>query len=113
MTREVCACHYYPLELCPGEEAVKISEEITDLMLEEMIKSATSWGKPLHVRALRELQSLRAEVEKLRDLVDHAAGQMECLQKNLHKGMSKSIQKMQGFALLETAAELRAARGAT
>jgi hypothetical protein len=44
-----------------------------------------------------------------REALDKALKQMECLQENLHKGMSKSIQRMQGFALMETVAEIRAA----
>lgn len=42
-------------------------------------------------------------------LLNKALSQMECLQENLRKGMSKSIQRMQSAALMETVAEIRAA----
>ena len=68
MSRTVCACHYYPLELCPGEEAVKISDDELEKLIVEfegLPDMMTPEGRE-HYYALCELQSLRAEVTKLR-----------------------------------------------
>lgn len=56
-----------------------------------------------------EIERLRARVAELEAILFKGIEQMECVQENLHKSMSKSIQRLQGYALMETVAEMRAA----
>lgn len=67
MTREVCACHYYPLELCPGEEAVKIIDAKQATPREQLIQELLDSRIPKTERehcAASEIERLRAEVTK-------------------------------------------------